>query len=414
MNTGEARRSRRGGARQRVRLLLARLFPEREVVLRTGSRRRRLVVSTRVQATVTAISVGAAIWHGIVTTKWRDGVATIEHKDHQIVELKVDRESAIASMMYFDGRFRGLAGRINSEMEEIERNLALLASHDTMTSKPIADYAAKSGEAGTKRTVGPLGQALYEQLARLEDSLFELRTGHSEMLTDSAGTAAAQLDRLESALATVGIDTSTMATDTVELCGNDADLSATETGEGHRRSRLFLVTSASAARERRPEALHSTMRRWSDVTVAMSKLPLGAPLADRRMTSSFGRRLDPFHRRQAVHAGIDYVSSENAPVMATGGGVVTYANRDGRYGNLVEIDHGQGFVTRYAHLADIAVTVGQEVERGTRVGTVGSTGRSTAPHLHYELRIGGQPSDPLNYIEVGKNVFKRDTQGGAG
>ena len=146
----------------------------------------------------------------------------------------------------------------------------------------------------------------------------------------------------------------------------------------------------------------------------MSKLPLGAPLVDRRMTSSFGRRLDPFHRRQAVHAGIDYVSSANAPVLATGGGVVTYADRSGRYGKLVEIDHGQGFVTRYAHLADISVTVGQEVERGTRVGTVGSTGQSTAPHLHCEPRIGGQPSDPQNYIEVGKNVCKRHTEGRAG
>jgi murein DD-endopeptidase MepM/ murein hydrolase activator NlpD len=99
-------------------------------------------------------------------------------------------------------------------------------------------------------------------------------------------------------------------------------------------------------------------------------------------------------------------------VLATGGGVVTYADRNGRYGKLVEIDHGQGFVTRYAHLADISVTVGQEVERGTRVGTVGSTGRSTAPHLHCELRIGCQPSDPQNYIEVGKNVFKRHTTEG--
>ena len=412
MTTGEARRSRRGGARQRVGLLLTRLFPEREVVLRTGSRRRRLAVSTNVQATVAVIAVGAAIWHGIVTTKWLDGVATIEHKDHQIVELRVDRESAIASMMYFDSRFRGLAGRINTEMEEIEGNLALLASHDTMTSKPIADYTTRSGETGAKQAAGPLGQALYEQLARLEDSLFELRTGHSEMLTNSAETAAAQLDRLESALATVGIDTSTMDSGAVELCDSDADVPTAEAGEGLGRSRLFLVTSA--AREQRPEALHATMRRWSDVTVAMTKLPLGAPLVNRRMTSSFGRRLDPFHRRQAVHAGIDYVSSDNAPVMATGGGVVTYADRNGRYGKLVEIDHGQGFVTRYAHLADIAVTVGQEVERGMRVGTVGSTGRSTAPHLHYELRIGGQPSDPRNYIEVGKNVFKRDTEGGAG
>jgi murein DD-endopeptidase MepM/ murein hydrolase activator NlpD len=388
------------------------LFPEREVVLRTGSRRRRLAVSSNVQATVAVAAASAAIWHGIVTTKWLDGVATIEHKDHQIVELRVDRESAIASMKYFDSRFRGLAGQINSEMEEIERNLSLLASHDTMTSKPIADYTTVAGEAGEKRAVGELGQVLYAQLARLEDSLYELRAGHSEMLADSAETASAQLDRLEGALATVGVDTSTIAGGAVELCGGDADLSTADAGEGPSRSRLFLVTSA--ARDQRPNTLHATMRRWNDVTVAMSKLPLGAPLADRRMTSSFGRRLDPFHRRHAVHAGIDYVSSDNAPVMATGGGVVTYASRNGRYGNLVEIDHGQGFVTRYAHLADIAVTVGQEVERGTRVGTVGSTGRSTAPHLHYELRIGGQPSDPSNYIEVGKNVFKRDTQGGAG
>lgn len=412
MTTGEARRSRRGGARQRVGRLLVWLFPEREVVLRTGSRRRRLAISTSVQATVAVIALGAAIWHSVVTTKWLDGVATIEHKDDQIVELTVDRESAISSMKYFDDRFRGLAGRINAEMEEIERDLALLASHDTMTSKPIADYATRSGETGAKEAVGPLGQALYEQLARLEDSLVELRTGHSEVLTKSAETATAQLDRLESALATIGIDTSTMESAAVELCGSDADVSTGESGEGLGRSRLFLVTSA--AREQRLDALHATMRRWSDVTVAMSKLPLGAPLVNRRMTSSFGRRLDPFHRRQAVHAGLDYVSSDNAPVMATGGGVVTYAARNGRYGNLVEIDHGQGFVTRYAHLADITVTVGQEVERGMRVGTVGSTGRSTAPHLHYELRIGGQPSDPRNYIEVGKNVFKRDTEGGAG
>lgn len=388
------------------------LFPEREVVLRTGSRRRRLAVSSNLQATVAVAAASAAIWHGIVTTKWLDGVATIEHKDHQIVELRVDRESAIASMKYFDTRFRGLAGQINAEMEEIDRNLALLASHDTMTSKPIADYTTVAQEAGEKRAVGQLGQVLYAQLARLEDSLYELRAGHSEMLADSAETATAQLDRLEGALATVGIDTSTIAGGAVELCGGDADLRSDEASEGGGRSRLFLVTSA--AREHRPDTMHATMRRWSDVTVAMSKLPLGAPLAERRMTSSFGRRLDPFHRKHAVHAGIDYVSSANAPVMATGGGVVTYADRNGRYGKLVEIDHGQGFVTRYAHLADIAVTVGQEVERGTRVGTVGSTGRSTAPHLHYELRIGGQPSDPSNYIEVGKNVFKRDTQGGAG
>ena len=406
-------RSHGGAARRRIGRLLTLLFPEREVVLRTGSRRRRLAISTRVQAVLTVVAVGSAIWHGIVTSRWLDGVATITDKDHEIVELNVDRESAIASMIYFDSRFRGLAGRIDAEIEGIERDLVMLASHDTMTSKPIAEYTARSGDTPVKPVAGQLGQALYEKLARLEDSLVELQTGHSAMLRRSAETASAQLDRLEGALETVGIDMASMAVEDLELCSGDVELPGAEVEHGLGRSRLFLA-SPNAALERRNPDLHATMRRWNDVTVAMSNLPLGAPLVNRRITSSFGRRLDPFHRKQTVHAGIDYVSSDNAPVLATGGGVVTYAGRNGRYGNLVEIDHGQGFVTRYAHLADIAVTVGEEIDRGTRVGTVGNTGRSTAPHLHYELRIGGQPSDPRNYIEVGKNVFKRHTEDSAG
>ena len=142
--------------------------------------------------------------------------------------------------------------------------------------------------------------------------------------------------------------------------------------------------------------------------------PLGRPVENMRLSSTFGRRRDPFNRRLAVHAGIDYAGAYHAPVMATGSGVVTFANRNGRYGNLVQIDHGHGFTTRYAHLAEISVKVGQEVERGSKIGLVGSTGRSTGPHLHYELRVGNQPRDPLKFIEVGKNVFKRNTEIGAG
>jgi murein DD-endopeptidase MepM/ murein hydrolase activator NlpD len=125
--------------------------------------------------------------------------------------------------------------------------------------------------------------------------------------------------------------------------------------------------------------------------------------------------MDPFHRRAAIHAGIDYAGPANSPVRATGGGVVSYSGRKGPYGNLVEINHGNGFFTRYAHLAEISVNVGQEVERGTEVGLVGSTGRSTGPHLHYEVRVRNQARDPMKFIGVGRNVFKRyDDENGQG
>ena len=167
------------------------------------------------------------------------------------------------------------------------------------------------------------------------------------------------------------------------------------------------IATSNLGRDVAPEALHSAMRRWDDLVVAMSRLPLGAPVENMRVTSGFGRRRDPFHRGPAVHGGVDYAGSPHSPVHATGGGVVSYGARKGPYGNLVEIDHGNGFFTRYAHLAEISVTVGQEVQRGTIVGLVGTTGRSTGPHLHYELRVGKQPRDPVKFIGVGRNVFKR-------
>ena len=102
------------------------------------------------------------------------------------------------------------------------------------------------------------------------------------------------------------------------------------------------------------------------------------------------------------------ISDERDKLLDTGGGVVKYAGRNGRYGKLVEIDHGHGLTTRYAHLAEISVRSGQIVERGSEIGLVGSTGRSTGPHLHYEVRVRNQPRDPLKFIEVGTNVFKRN------
>ena len=326
-------------------------------------------------------------------------------KDYQIVDLRVDREATIESMSDFELRFRTLTSRISTEMQDIESNLTLLAQHDRITSRPIAAYTMMSELVGGRRS-----RPLDAHLARLEESLFELRARHSDLLVTSAQTAAAQLGRLESALATVGIDTEALAGEPLELCGDEANPPAAGDGEDLGRGGPFIpMRNANVARENPREALYATMRRWNDLVVAMGKLPLAAPVENMRISSTFGRRRDPINRRSAMHAGLDFAGSYNAPVLATGGGVVTFANRNGRYGKLVQIDHGQGFVTRYAHLAEISVKAGQEVERGTQVGLVGSTGRSTGPHLHYELRVGNQPRDPLKFIEVGKNVFKRNS-----
>lgn len=116
------------------------------------------------------------------------------------------------------------------------------------------------------------------------------------------------------------------------------------------------------------------------------------------VTSTFGMRVDPFTGLAQRHAGIDYSANIGAPVHATADGTVVHAAVKGAYGNAIEIDHGQGLVTKFAHLSKMDVRLGQKVTRGQQIGAVGNTGRSTGPHLHYEVRLHGIALDPQRFL----------------
>jgi murein DD-endopeptidase MepM/ murein hydrolase activator NlpD len=119
------------------------------------------------------------------------------------------------------------------------------------------------------------------------------------------------------------------------------------------------------------------------------------------MSSPFGVRMDPFLGRPAMHTGIDLRGEVGEPVHATAAGKVTIAGREGGYGKMVQIDHGDGLATRYGHLSEIDVRAGQTVRIGQIIGKIGSTGRSTGPHLHYETRVNGEPVDPQKFLRAG-------------
>jgi murein DD-endopeptidase MepM/ murein hydrolase activator NlpD len=116
------------------------------------------------------------------------------------------------------------------------------------------------------------------------------------------------------------------------------------------------------------------------------------------ITDRFGWRFSPFGRGSESHSGLDISASFGAPVQATADGHVVYAGPQGGYGNLIEIDHGFGLATRYGHLSRISVRIGDHVNRGSMIGAVGTTGRSTGPHCHYEVRLHGVPVNPIKYI----------------
>lgn len=134
------------------------------------------------------------------------------------------------------------------------------------------------------------------------------------------------------------------------------------------------------------------------------RLPLANPAPGRSVTSPFGVRTDPLLGTVALHSGMDFRAPTGMPAKVTAPGVVVKAGWNGGYGRMVEVDHGNGFATRYGHLSKINVTVGKRLNAGDVIGKTGSSGRSTGPHLHYEIRHHGEAIDPLRFLRVGKKV----------
>ena len=169
------------------------------------------------------------------------------------------------------------------------------------------------------------------------------------------------------------------------------------------------VDAAGSPFERAVFRLQGSLMQVERLRKILPYVPLRAPLPGAPdITSTFGYRTDPFNGRAALHAGIDFRDSYGSPIRATAAGKVVTAGYGGGYGNMVEIDHGNGLSTRYGHMSAILVDEGQWVETGAVVGRLGSTGRSTGPHLHYEVRVDDEAVDPARFLRAGTRLVARD------
>jgi len=238
--------------------------------------------------------------------------------------------------------------------------------------------AAKETSEPLKQRVSSLGQSLAAMEQQQAGAL-------DRIMTRSTG----KVQRLRSVFSEAGLDPDRVA--------------RTPTGAGGVGGPLVPITEADAATFDsalvRARSIVETERRLTKATKSLPlRYPLGHP-AD--VTSPFGARNDPFTRGYAMHTGADFRAESGAPVRATGAGVVTKADYSGGYGNMVEVDHGNGLATRYAHMSAILVSEGQHVDAGAIVGRVGSTGRSTGSHLHYETRVTGDATDPMRFLKLG-------------
>lgn len=153
-------------------------------------------------------------------------------------------------------------------------------------------------------------------------------------------------------------------------------------------------------------ALDTALDRLEAARALARKVPIAPPVARRGVSSGFGERPDPILGTPAFHPGMDLVATMGTPIHATADGKVVFAGPDGGYGNMVEIDHGNGLKTRYGHMSRILVRQGDRIHEGDVIGKVGSTGRSTGPHLHYEVRVDDSPVDPASFLSAGRAIAK--------
>ncbi len=165
-----------------------------------------------------------------------------------------------------------------------------------------------------------------------------------------------------------------------------------------------VMTDLEGVSGARVDWLTAVESRLFDQAIQRALVPTEAPVKGGRVGSPFGFRIDPFNGRSALHTGLDFPGDVGTPIHAAAGGVVIVQEYHSAYGNMIEVDHGKGLITRYAHTSRVLVKKGDIVKRGQKIAEVGSTGRSTGPHLHFEVWVSGVVQDPQRFLAAGDDL----------
>ena len=299
-------------------------------------------------------------------------------------------------------------GDINIELQELAQQQEVLAEQHQYV-KALADKAAELG-------IAPIANAddvkppAPPDPAPAPATLSTSDAGQDAI--DQAGHQVRQMmDESRGALAALSAEATT-STDTIltslKAVGIKPDMPAAGSDDDAMGGPLLPPqpdADSSGNMVDEANAVVSALARFKDARLAIAEAPVHMPVAGpERISSGFGNRTDPFTGRQAFHPGIDFPWPTGTTVMAAGAGKVIFVGQINGYGNCIDIDHGGGIVTRYGHLSAVHASQGEMVETGTPIARVGSTGRSTGPHLHFEVRRNDQPVDPTFYLAVGKRL----------
>lgn len=375
----------------RLRQSVERLFPERHLYVRSGGEIRGFVLTTSKQAAAAAACAMAALWLGVGTAAMLVNLLSLGAGDQEALRAKAyyerliaDRQARLNTAVAALNDSNGSIDELAQSIEKRHRALALL-------------LAPMRGAPGALAAMAPLSPPTA---ASPVDRVRFIRMDQDRLIGQAESFAKSRADRLRLALRLAGLDPASLA-----RASEGAGGPLIEGKDPKALAAVLDVDEAFAARVQHAALSLNTLRALSDEA---ADAPFGAPTSSTARSSGFGVRYDPFTGHPAFHAGLDFPGSVMTPIHATAPGVVSFTGIRSGYGETIEIDHGGGFKTRYAHLAGIAVNTGQRVAVGQRIGAMGSTGRSTGPHLHYEVWVDGRPQNPDRFLRAGAYVQQNE------
>lgn len=390
---------------------ILRFFPERQIYLRSGGEVSYHTFTTKMQLMIVAGLLLMATWCVITFANLAFGNNPLRtpHEKSKLAEAEFERLLEDAEAKYDLAQLQ--LSQQQETFEQAAKNFqekhAILAQFmSAPISKDLDIALAAVNQSNGQVLMSPTFRDRTARAPRTEALQFaSLKTG------TSLDAPMADLDRdqnkflLTAENSTIQrIERNRAIIESTKL-GIETVLAASLTGSG---GPLIDASGDADGQQDRPrlKQMQARAEEARRLDMAISAMPLGHPIeVDHYRTSSFGMRKDPFTKRPARHNAVDFASYRMAPIVATADGIVKSVTvSSGGYGRLVEIDHGYGFVTRYAHLAKSYVKRGQAVKAGDKVGGMGSTGRSTSTHLHYEVRFQGRAVNPDNFLKAGRYV----------
>ncbi len=402
---------------ERAREVLEHIFPERQIYHRSNGEVRYLSLSTRAQIIATGTAMVLVLWFGyasasvflsghLLSSQSRQAFASRMHFQRLVAEARAKEASTQALLDNRTTAFTTAANDIERRLDTLKllldqpdsSALDTLLPGDSGVSTLVMDAVTEDQTPRQSRNFSAASKPTRSKSTDPLSRMAWLHEQESQILRTAEERAETRIEGLKAVLAMTGLNLDDMiAQDDSKAGGPLIALNETQLfGEALSLDKDFT---------RRVARLTGRLAKEEQLKTMVHEVPLGEPISvPHRRTSGFGTRVDPITHRAAHHSGQDFGAFRLAPITATADGTVVYAGWKAGYGRLVEIDHGFGFKTRYGHMAKLKVKRGQKVKFGQQVGSMGSSGRSTGVHLHYEVWFKGKPYDPQKFLKAGLYV----------